>query len=124
MFRNILSKSIQTFNDFMKHTICFQHTGNSNSIIEDRKVDLSKQDNSHVKQFSLFLSRELSETRSRDNVSSREAIGMLLKRWNNMKDNEKRFYSVVGNEEIGNIKSRKSEFVGFQMLRNEIFLKI
>ena len=109
MLRSIFTHSVQTFSKFMKQIICYQHTGNITNIKEDRKVELSVQVNSDVKQFSLFLSSEFSETRSNENISSREAIGMLMKRWNKMKDTEKRFYSVI-DEGTGNYKARKCEF--------------
>ena len=107
MLGSKLSKTIQTLNGFMNQSLSLQHA--NSSAVEDRNVDISEV-NRNVKQFSLFLDRELGETRSKATVSAREAIGMLAKRWKNMKDVERSFYSVIGDEEIGKSKSKKSEF--------------
>ena len=110
MLGSKLSKTIQTLNGFMNQTLSLQYANTATaSVVEDRNVDISKV-NRNVRQFSWFLDRELGETRSKATVSAREAIGMLAKRWKNMKDVERSFYSVIGDEEIGKSKSKKSEF--------------
>ena len=61
--------------------------------------------NSSVKQFSLYLSEEFEKMSSSSNLSRRDTLKMLVKRWKRLRESDKDLYSGF---EI-TVQSKKSE---------------
>ena len=75
------------------------------SITTRNEPNESNKVNSSVKQFSLYLSEEFGKTSSSNNLSERNTLGMLVKRWKRLKESEKVLYSGFD----VTVKSKKSK---------------